>query len=185
MWSLGAHQRLHFIEISPSVGAINHWLVIASSDEVTFLDIFKSWANDLQLSYVISWTFQQPFSCACTLQKGLDKHCSEWSYDQAIRTTWELIRNTKSWVPDNLLNQCLCGWSPRILRFNQSSRWFFLCCSLRTTDFDCYFCLRTHMSFLYVFFASWQHIPTCKQLQSRVNYFFAGSINFSICQLTS
>lgn len=30
MWSLGAHQPLHFIEIGPSVGAINHtdWLLL-------------------------------------------------------------------------------------------------------------------------------------------------------------
>lgn len=96
LWSLGSHQPLGFIEIRPSVGAINDWLVIASSDEVTFLDIFKSWAHDLQLSYVISWTFQQPFSCAYTHPKGLDKRCSKWSCDESISNTWELVITTNS-----------------------------------------------------------------------------------------
>lgn len=63
-----ASLSLNFIEIQPSVGAVNHWLIIASSDE--FLDIFKSWTDDLWLSSVISWTLQQPFSCACLYLKG-------------------------------------------------------------------------------------------------------------------
>lgn len=99
LWSWESHQPFGFIEIRPSVGAVNNWLVIASSDEITFLDILKSQAYDLQLSYVISWTLQQPFGCAYTHPKGLDKQCSKWSHDEGISNTRELVITTDSLHP--------------------------------------------------------------------------------------
>lgn len=123
-------------------------------------------AGQMICSYIISWTSQQPFSCACIHQMIWISAAPSGPVIRASALPDETLLEIQIYVyHPNLLNPCLWGRVPGFCVLTSAPGDFFLHCIWEPLILIALYWLRTCMSFSYLLFcllATYTHASNFK-----------------------